>query len=429
MESPNKKMLSNERERYSSFELLATVENVANKLYLDGVRPHAAYRLCAIRSVDTIIVLLALQLIGAKAIMCDEGGDVKITFSVQKCAKRTELLFQPCQGKIVVYTSGSTGEKKGVVIAEKTWIENSLDTQPLGDYRKDDKAILLLPLSHVFGLSLVLTGLVLSYEVFIPEGKNKEENFSFIETEQITRMNGVPSLYRWLAEGNVDTSSLRCGLIGGAPLGEKSFLELEERLQMTLIPVYGMSECLWISCASFQDDAKKRATSVGRCHEKNKIKIERDGEISIISPYLFDGYLGEKAHSGYFSTGDLGYLDEEGFLHVTGRKKDIIIDNGNNLSARFLEEVILSVSGVTEAIVVGVRHPKYGEVACAYLVKSDEASEKEIQDAVSRKLKKPYRIARFMFGETIPLTENGKPNKQQVRKIFETRSPSVGSDG
>ena len=113
------------------------------------------------------------------------------------------------------------------MIADRTWIENYLDTQPLGDYRKDDKAILLLPLSHVFGLSLVLTGLVLSYEVFITEGKYKEENFSFLETEQITRMNGVTSLYRWLAEGNVDTSSLRCGLIGGAPLGEKSFLELE----------------------------------------------------------------------------------------------------------------------------------------------------------------------------------------------------------
>ena len=172
-------------------------------------------------------------------------------------------------------------------------------------------------------------------------------------------MNGVPSLYMAMAEqcAQYDISSLRAGFVGGSPMTEQQFAETEQKLGMTLVSVYGMTECIGISCVSYKDSANKRSTTVGPFYSMNtgKILLEdgteaatmEEGEICVTGPARMLGYYGTPMdRNTLFHTGDIGFVDADGFLHITGRKKNIIIRNGNNLSPRKIELALLDIPGV-----------------------------------------------------------------------------------
>ena len=123
---------------------------------------------------------------------------------------------------------------------------------------------------------------------------------------------------------------------------------------------------------------------------------------------------------GRLHTGDLGYLDDAGNLHISGRKKDIIIRNGNNISTRKIEEAIHSLDSVANTAVVGIHHEKYGEVPCALVVlkNGQTASEDALKEALAPILAKIEVPEQIRFAEALPLTSSGKPDKQAIKKLF-----------
>ena len=441
---PEKKLLGDSRRWLSVADSLRMARSAALRFRAQGIGVGDLVALRAERSIDTIIALLGLRFVGAVVVLTDPRHEaeevlahcavpipVKAVFDGAACpASNIEASFAAAEVSsqapaFILFTSGSTGKSKAVVLSEYNLVNNLVDSQPLGDYSEDDIALGALPLDHVFGLVLLAGTMVLRYALYLPDRTDIPSILGAIEKQKLTRMNGVPSLYLAMAEqrSDYDLSSLRAGFIGGGPVTKEQFRRIERDLDMTLISVYGMSECIGISCSSFRDGQDVRACGVGPFYSMNtgKVLLEdgseavpgQEGEICVKGPARMLGYYGEKMPEDEFlHTGDLGYLDAGGVLHITGRKKDIIIRNGLNLSPKKIEDALLSLPGVKAAAVVGLPDERQGEVPYALVAGMAEVSQLA---ALLQKNELPVGI---LEAGTLPLTASGKPDKQRIREVL-----------
>lgn len=414
------------------------------------------------RGLNASVALLALRFTGAVIVLCDPRqslaniqkeceAELPLSFSLRFSDPDTVIVTQlstgletaishlselprvsvsdsscdPDGAAFLLFTSGSTGKKKAVVLSENNLITDLLVSEPLGMYLPDDIALGALPLDHVFGLVLLLGVPVLGYALYYPLQTDASSLLAAIEQARITRMNGVPSLYLRMAEHaeEYDVSSLRAGFIAGGPVTPEQFVKIERKLGMTLVSVYGMTECIGISCSCWLDPQDVRAGGVGPFYAVNTGRIVLEdgtpaapgqiGEVCVSGPMRMLGYYGEQMDTGeLLRTGDLGYLDKSGVLHLCGRKKDIIIRNGYNLSAARIEAALLSLPDITAAVVVGLPDAVQGEVPCAMIV--GHADQKALQ-ALLHKNEIPVRIRSV---SAIPATPLGKPDKQAIREAL-----------
>jgi len=449
---PEQKLLGSGDGWLTAARVLENTECLAEQLRQQGVGCGAYVALRAYRNMDTAVRILALQILGAVAVLTDpryapeeflsrsevsipvcavlDGGSLQI-LSLSETKNQQPDAREP---SFVIFTSGSTGKPKAVMLSQYNLVNNLIDSQPLGSYRADDIALGALPLDHVFGLVLLAGMCVLGYGIYFPENTGVSSLLSCIEREHITRMNGVPSLYLAMAEQakNYDLSSLRAGFIGGGPYTPEQFQNIEAALGMTLIPVYGMSECIGIACGDWKDSQSVRARGVGRVYSMNTCRITlpdgreapsgQIGEIRVTGPARMVGYYPDRMpEDALLPTGDLGYLDDAGFLHITGRKKDIIIRNGVNLSPKPIEDALLSIPGVRAACVVGMPHKLQGETPWALVVGSRTA--KELFALLPGLLPKNQIPAEICVGEQMPMTSSGKPDKIAVREVLKRWIP------
>ncbi|MCI9031727.1 MAG: acyl--CoA ligase [Clostridia bacterium] len=471
---PDKIFLFDEKNRFTFAEAKAAVGGIASVFETAGVKRGDFVVLRAMRAVNTAIVFFALEALGAITVLTDPNLPVEeVKTNLPDCLKTDFAVTSEYGGKwtlfdgamtgicdidvskcknayyverslpgdmaVIIFTTGSTGDAKAVCLTQFGCINTSEDTANLGMYSADDVAIELLPLHHVFGLSLVITALVNRHAVFIPSRTETDYIAECISRYGVTRMNGVPTLYLSLAEraSRFDLSSLRAGLIGGGVSTREQFEKIEKTLDMTLIPVYGMSECMGISCGDYRDGADKRSACVGKFYPRNEgvvtdengneLSIGIEGEIRVQSPSVMLGYFGadrEKQpfdENGRLMTGDLGYVDDDGYLHITGRKKDIIIRGGENISCARIERAVMSLSGVKAAVAVGISDVKYGEVPCVMVVLGDgleKTNRAEFENELKKILtKKEYPKITAMVKE-LPLASSGKPDKMKIKQIL-----------
>ena len=449
------------------------VEAGAGLLYAGGLRPGDRAVVRAGRSVNAVLALLCLQRVGAAAVLIDPRDDperilstclppLAVSFHLEagEDSQRPVLLLtragesaplrlplvssgctpapacdNPDAPAFYIFTSGSCGQKKAVVLSQGNLVSNLLDSAPLGGYSEDDVALGALPMDHVFGLALLTGAIVLRHRLYLTAATAPEELLQIVAREKITRMNGVPSLYLSMAKkarpGEV--RSLRAGYIGGAPWTAEQFRHIESALGMTLVPVYGMSECIGISCASHQSPQAERMAGVGPFYPANQGKILREdgsqalpgeeGEVCVRGPMRMLGYHdpAQTAQAidagGFLHTGDLGYVDESGVLQLTGRKKDIIIRSGVNLSPRRIEEALLSLPGVQGAAVVGLPDGTCGELPWAAVVCGAEALPR-LMDGLRPMLSKNELPVGVLRLDNLPTTGSGKPDKQAVKELI-----------
>ena len=445
---PEKKLLGGPEGWLTAEEVLERVESASAELYGRGIRSGDLVAVRTRRSVETAMVLLALQAIGAVAVLTDprkepmdflreSGQDIPVKSAIDplmidlhniKKPKMDLPEVDPKTPGFFIFTSGSTGKPKAVMLSQYNLVNNLNDSEPLGCYSEDDIALGALPMEHVFGLVLLAGVCVLGYSIYFPEKTEISAILTAIQQERITRMNGVPSLYLGMAQlaERYDLSSLRAGFIGGGPFTREQFCFIEEKLDMTLIPVYGMSECIGIACADSREPREIRAEGSAPFYSMNTGKILREdgteaapgesGEVWVTGPARMVGYWPEAVPEGeLIPTGDLGYLDETGRLHLTGRKKDIIIRNGNNLSARRIEEAILSIPGVEDAAVVALPDEAQGDVPWAMVVAWEQSG---FHRKMAERLNKNEIPAGWCFVAEIPKTPSGKPDKQKIREVL-----------
>lgn len=334
---------------------------------------------------------------------------------------------------LLQYTGGTTGTPKGVMLTHKNLISNAMMCDAWLYKCEEGKEVVLglLPFFHVYGMTtvLILTIMKSNKMVLLPKF-DVEQVLKTIQKQKPTLFPGAPTMYIGILNHpdlkKYDLSSINACISGSAPLPVEVQEKFEEVTGGKLVEGYGLTETSPVTHANFIWD-KRVVGSIGvpwpdteaviLNAEENKILPPGEiGEIAIRGPQVMKGYWKRPEETakvfsdGWLLTGDLGYMDEEGFFYVVDRKKDIIIAGGYNIYPREVEEVLYEHEAVQECVVVGVPHPYRGETVKAYIVlKEGKTVTEEELDKHCRKNLAAYKVPRiYEFRDSLPKTAVGK---------------------
>lgn len=338
---------------------------------------------------------------------------------------------------VLLYTSGTTGKPKGVMLSHGNLYSNAHAVATTRPIPPATRVLLVLPLSHSFGIMTMNVGYVQGTVCTILPRFEPRRVFEAIAVGKIQRFSVVPTMLTQLIHHPdrpcFDPSSLEVVHSGGAALANEVRLEFERLFHCRVTEGYGLSECA-PTAACYGDGEAYRPGSVGRAIDGVALQVvdltgrpvapRVEGEICIRGPNVMLGYWKNPAatadaiQNGWLRTGDLGYLDEDGFLFITGRRKDLIIKGGENISPREIEEVIQAHPSVKEVAVVGFPDPLYGENLAAFVVLREGAqvTAEEIQNQVAASLTKFKIPAEVCFRDALPKNPVGKILKRTLRE-------------
>jgi fatty-acyl-CoA synthase len=345
----------------------------------------------------------------------------------------------------IQYTSGTTGFPKGATLTHHNILNNAYFVTEILRYRECDRVCVPVPFYHCFGMGVGNLGCV-SHGACIVVPAEAFDALAVLETvqaERCTSLYGVPTMF--IAElgharfGEFDLSSLRTGLMGGAPCPVEVMRQVQDRMHMREVCIIcGMTETSPVSTQTAPDDPlDKRVETVGRVHPHAEVKIidPNTGEIvprgvpgeQCTRGYLvMQGYWNDPAATakaidaaGWMHSGDLAVMDDEGYVRIVGRIKDMIIRGGENVYPREVEEFLHTVPGVADVQVIGVPCPRYGEEVMAWIKLRDDArlTGDDLRAACCGKIA-TFKIPRYWkFVDSFPMTVTGKVQKFKMREI------------
>ncbi len=353
-----------------------------------------------------------------------------------------------------LFTSGTTGKPKAAVLThgQMAFVVNNHLADLIPGTDCSDGSLVVAPLSHGAGVHQLVVASRGAKAVLLPSDKfSAEQAFELIETHRLTSMFTVPTILKMLVEHPSvdlhDHSSLRYVVYAGAPMYEVDKKLALEKLGPVLVQYYGLGEVTGnISVLPPQDHKGGAAARAGTCgyertgiqvsvqdDEGNELPYGETGEICALGPAVFVGYFDDpqanaKAfRNGWFRTGDLGYMDRDGYLYLTGRHSDMYISGGSNIYPRELEEKILTHGDVTEVAVLGLPDPQWGEVGVAVCVLRPGASltEAQLLEWMSTRIAR-YKLPKnvYFWGE-LPKSGYGKVPKRLVKDELARRGVSV----
>jgi malonyl-CoA/methylmalonyl-CoA synthetase len=339
----------------------------------------------------------------------------------------------------ILYTSGTTGRSKGAMLSHDNLASNAIVLREAWRWRDGDVLIHALPVYHVHGLFVALHGALLNGSTMLWHSGFSAEAV-IADLPRATILMGVPTFYVRLAAHPGLTreavATMRLFVSGSAPLLESTFAVFEERTGHRILERYGMTEAGMICSNPY--DGNRIPGTVGfplpgveaRVADEGGSELPRGeaGTLEIKGPNLFRGYwrkpdkTRESIRSdGYFITGDIATMDEDGRVAIVGRGSDMIIAGGLNLYPREIELAIDSVPGVTESAVIGVPHPDLGEAAIALVVRSDpELTADTILASLSGRLARFKVPRRLLFVEALPRNAMGKVQKAMLRSAHDS---------
>ncbi|MFI4974722.1 MAG: AMP-binding protein [Caulobacterales bacterium] len=325
----------------------------------------------------------------------------------------------------IIYTSGTTGRSKGAMLSHGNLAANALALHEAWGFTPDDVLLHALPIFHVHGLFVALHCAFLSGAPMLWLGRFDEEAV-LAALPRATVMMGVPTFYtRLLADPRFTRAAaahMRLFICGSAPLLESSFHAFEARTGMRILERYGMSEAAIITSNPLQGE--RVAGSVGFPLPGVSLRVDAGtGVIEIKGPSVFNGYWRnpektreEFTPDGYFTTGDVGRVDPDGRVWISGRAKDLIISGGYNVYPKEIELVLDELPGVVESAVIGAPHPDFGEAVVAVIAGSgDEAA---VIRAAREKLAGFKTPKRVFFVHDLPRNTMGKVQKNLLREEF-----------
>lgn len=343
---------------------------------------------------------------------------------------------------VMIFTSGSTGIAKGVLLSSFNIMTSSSCGKELGA-SENDSSLLLLPLFHIFGLCAGLfANLMNDSSVVIPKTVRTNDILFTLKNKKCTIMHSVPTILLALINNpNFSEDIVKCirhSGVGGAPISETQMLLLNKKFPNTQFYVlYGLSEMAPVSYTKRGDSIERITKSIGMPSSFVKVKIQNPetladnknyevGEIIVQGDSLMSGYYKtpiEKQdfdEKGWFHTGDLGFMDDDGYLHFAGRKKEIIIKGGENILPNEVASAISEEACVANVQVFGVPHEFWGEqVAAAILLKPGYAFNKEeFLSHVATKLAKIKVPDHVYVFEEFPTLANGKTDLINLKKMI-----------
>jgi fatty-acyl-CoA synthase len=353
----------------------------------------------------------------------------------------------------IQFTSGTTGAPKAATLTHHNLINNAFYVGQAMAFTEHDRLCIPVPLFHIFGMVMGnLTCITHGAAMVYPAAAfNAHDVLETIEDERCTALHGVPTMF--IAEldhpafGQFDLSSLRTGIMAGAPCPVEVMKKVIERMHMREVTIaYGMTETSPISFQSSIDDPiDRRVSTVGRIQPHLEVKIVDDGghvvprgvkgELLTRGYSVMRGYWGDEQRTreaidtgGWMHTGDLATIDDDGYCNIVGRSKDMVIRGGENIFPREVEEFLYRHPKILDVQCVGVPDSRYGEELCACIILRPgmQASDEEIRRFCRGEIAH-FKVPRYvMFVDSFPLTTSGKIQKfvlrQQVAAVLARKS-------
>jgi malonyl-CoA/methylmalonyl-CoA synthetase len=347
----------------------------------------------------------------------------------------------------ILYTSGTTGRSKGAMLTHGNMRSNAVMLRDYWQWQPDDVLIHALPIFHVHGLFVAIHGALINGSKMIWMAKF-DPKLAIEKLAEATVFMGVPTLYvRMLAEPSLtkaQAAHMRLFIAGSAPLLMETFTEWQDRTGHTILERYGMSETVMLTSnpcgpdARYGNVAERRGGTVGFPLPGVALRVVDDagadlpqgeiGGIQVRGPNVFAGYwrMPEKTAEeftadGFFKTGDVGKVDERGYVTIVGRSKDLIISGGYNVYPAEIESAINELPGVAESAVVGVPHPDFGEVGIAVVIAKPGAivNPKQVIGSLKAQLAN-FKIPKqcYVVGE-LPRNTMGKVQKNLLRQQYQ----------
>ncbi len=342
------------------------------------------------------------------------------------------------------YTSGTTGFPKGVMLTHTNIGENGYYIGYNQNLGPKDRICLPVPLFHCFGCVLgVMAAVNHGSTLVILEDFDPVAAMTAVETEGCTALYGVPTMFIAILEHKLfpkfDFSTLRTGIMAGSPCPVRVMQQVMQQMFMSEVTiVYGLTETSpGMTQTRVEDDIRRKTETVGRAMpfvevrvvdpETNQpLPVGQTGEVCCRGYNVMKGYYKNpeataKAidQEGWLHSGDLGVLDEDGYLAITGRHKDMIIRGGENVYPREIEEFLYRMEGISDVQVVGVPSRKYGEEVGAFIIRKPGStiSEEDVRDFCRGQISR-YKIPRYVsFVEAYPITASGKIQKYKLRDM------------
>jgi fatty-acyl-CoA synthase len=357
---------------------------------------------------------------------------------------RRQAELKPDDPINIQYTSGTTGFPKGATLSHRNIVNNGYFVGQLCGYTPKDRVCIPVPFYHCFGMVMGNLGAVTNGATMVipAPGFDPAATLRAVASERCTSLYGVPTMF--IAELNdpdfdtYDLSSLRTGIMAGSPCPVEVMKQVVGRMGMTEVTIcYGMTETSPVSTQTRADDSlDRRVSTVGRVHPHVEVKIVNSatgetlprgepGELCTRGYSVMLGYWNEPQKTaeaidadGWMHTGDLGIMDDNGYLNITGRIKDMVIRGGENVYPREIEEFLYTHPDVLDAQVVGVPDARYGEELCAW-IKIRSGAQPLTAEAVrafaSGKLAH-YKIPKYvLIVDEFPMTVTGKIRKVEMR--------------
>jgi malonyl-CoA/methylmalonyl-CoA synthetase len=310
----------------------------------------------------------------------------------------------------IIYTSGTTGASKGAILTHNNFAANATTLTACWQITAADRFLLALPLFHIHALGNGLHTWLLSgcRMRLLERFDHKSAAADFLDFKP-TLFFGVPTIYVRMLEYPPEIAAhMRLFVSGSAPLPAEVFEKFRERFGHTILERYGMTETFMNISNPYIGE--RRAGTVGLPLPGVSVRIE-DGEVLVRGPNVFAGYWNREKHEGWFRTGDLASVSEDGYYTLLGRKSELIISGGFNIYPREIEELLLE--HVAEAAVVGEPDPLRGEVPVAYFVGDADPADLE---RVCREQLASFKVPRkFTRVESIPRTALGKVQRHLLR--------------
>ena len=373
----------------------------------------------------------------------DDLLEVSAEMSMKQLDQRTAELVAG-DGINIQYTSGTTGFPKGATLSHRNILNNGYFIGEACKYTEADRVCIPVPFYHCFGM--VLGNLACtthgSTMVIPAAGFDAAATLHACARERCTSLYGVPTMF--IAElgepdlAGYDLSSLRTGIMAGSPCPTEVMRQVVERMNMSEVTIaYGMTETSPVSTQTSADDPfEKRVTTVGRVHPHVEIKVVdpesgevvprgTGGEFRTRGYSVMLGYWNDEVRTveaidsdGWMHTGDLAVMDDEGYVNIVGRIKDMIIRGGENVYPREVEEFLYTHPDVVEVQVVGVPDVRYGEELMAWiqLREGADTTAADIRD-FCRGTIAHYKVPRYIkFTDSFPMTITGKIQKFKMRE-------------
>lgn len=324
----------------------------------------------------------------------------------------------------IMFTSGTTGPQKAVPQTFKNHYASAIGCKESLGYDETTKWLSVLPIYHISGLSVLLRSIIEGFTVRILEKYNTQTMLSIIKEEGPTHISLVPQTLKWLIDAGLNQPfSIEKILLGGAKLST-TLIDEALNYQLPIYNSFGMTETCSQFLTATPEMLAQRYDTVGKPSENVNVRIkhpnsEGHGELlikgnNVMNGYLYPAGLSDTFEDGYFKTGDIAEIDEEGFVMVYDRRKDLIISGGENIYPYEIESIAKTHSDINDAVCVAQEDETWGQIPVLYYVSDDTIPEIELTKYLKTYLAK-YKVPKaFHQVESLPYTSTGKLQRNKM---------------